>query len=145
MKKKLVLLIEDDPLDIISVRRSLSKLDIEYELFAAFNGKEGLHFLENRLISAQTLPDVILLGLNMPKMDGIEFLAVLREDQRMNSIRVFVMTTSTDERDRKVAKGLGVCGYAIKPLNFTDNNKRADSMEAFVQFYLRKILTEISP
>lgn len=136
MKKHTILLVEDDDLDIISVQRSLKKLDSEYELLTAYNGIEALHLL-NHLTA---LPDVILLDLNMPKMNGIEFLSALRANEHLRDIRVFVMTTSSENTDRRLAENLGISGYIIKPLNYTDNTKRADSMDAFVQFHLRKIL-----
>lgn len=137
MKKNKILLIEDDELDIISVQRSLKKLDTEYELHTAYNGIEALQMLQNR----QVVPDVILLDLNMPKMNGIEFLGLLRGDKHLKGIRVFIMTTSSESADRDLAEELGISGYIIKPLNYTDNTKRSDSMDAFVQFHLRKILT----
>ncbi|HEY0895255.1 MAG TPA: response regulator, partial [Sphingobacteriaceae bacterium] len=87
------------------------------------------------------LPDVILLDLNMPKMNGIEFLTHLRSDERLKDIKVFVMTTSGEEVDRRTAEKLGISGYLIKPLNFNNNSKRTDSMDGFVQFHMRKIFT----
>lgn len=136
MKKHTILLIEDDELDIISVQRSLKKLETEYELHTAYNGIEALYMLRN----AHIFPDVILLDLNMPKMNGIEFLGLLRADKALKDIRVFIMTTSSESADRDLAEELGISGYIIKPLNYTDNTKRSDSMDAFVQFHLRKIL-----
>ena len=146
MQKKVILLIEDDELDVISVRRSLNKLDIAFELFTTYNGIEALEMLRgtgNRP-PITPLPDMILLDINMPKMNGIEFLRVLRADQRLKDIKVFVMTTSGDQRDRSETEKLGIAGYLIKPLNFTNNEKRADSMDGFVQFYIGKILREES-
>jgi CheY-like chemotaxis protein len=136
MKKHTILLIEDDELDIISVQRSLKKLESEYELLTAYNGIEGLEMLSN----SDALPDVILLDLNMPKMNGIEFLRIVRADEHLKNIRIFIMTTSSESADRDQAEAFGISGYIIKPLNYNDNTKRADSMEAFVQFHLRKIL-----
>ena len=137
MKKYKILLVEDDELDVISVQRSLKNLDSEYELHTAYNGKEALSMLtgENALE-----PDVILLDLNMPKMNGIEFLKVLRNDEALKENKVFIMTTSAESSDRAVTENLGISGYIIKPLNYNDNTKRSDSMDAFVQFHLRKIL-----
>jgi CheY-like chemotaxis protein len=86
------------------------------------------------------IPDVILLDINMPRMNGIEFLKILRSDEILKNKKVFIMTTSSEERDRSAAEELGISGYILKPLNYTDNNKRSDSMDAFVQFHLRKIL-----
>jgi CheY-like chemotaxis protein len=140
MKKKAILLVEDDELDIISVQRSLKKLDIEYDLHTAYNGKDALDMLGPD--SNMALPDVILLDLNMPKMNGIEFLKVIRNDGRLKELKVFIMTTSAEPVDRLLTESLGVSGYIIKPLNYRDNTKRPDSMDAFVEFHLRKILKE---
>lgn len=142
MKKHTILLVEDDELDVISVQRSLKKLEHPFELHTAYNGKEALEMLTQN--NADVTPDVILLDLNMPKMNGIEFLKCLRKDSRLKDIKVFIMTTSSESSDRLSAEEMGISGYIIKPLNYNDNSKRTDSMDAFVQFHLRKILAENS-
>jgi len=140
MKKLKLLLIEDDALDVISVKRSLKELSSDVELKVANDGMEALDLLTS---AGKTFtPDVILLDLNMPRMNGIEFLKVLRQNTVLNPINVFVMTTSANSTDRQEAEQLGISGYIIKPLNYTDNTKRVDSMDSFVQFHLRKILAE---
>lgn len=139
MKKNTILLVEDDELDIISVERSLRKMDIQFELHTAHNGKEALAMLTQS--DNNITPDVILLDLNMPKMNGIEFLEVIRKDGALKNIKVFIMTTSAEIIDRNITEQLGISGYIIKPLN-QDNTKKTDSMDSFVQFHLRKILTE---
>ena len=96
----------------------------------------------NRQEEEELKPDVILLDLNMPKMNGLEFLRTLRADENLRDLRVFIMTTSADGPDRTLTEQLGISGYIIKPLNYTDNTKRSDSMDAFVQFHLRKILAD---
>ncbi|KAF2336930.1 response regulator [Flavobacterium daemonense] len=138
MRKPNILLIEDDELDTISVERSLKKLEIKYDLHTAYNGLEALQMLRNK--ENPLVPDVILLDINMPKMNGIEFLQILRSDEKLKDLKVFIMTTSSESSDRETAENLGISGYIIKPLNYTDNTKRSDSMDAFVQFHLRKIL-----
>ncbi|MDQ6469861.1 response regulator [Flavobacterium sp. LHD-80] len=138
MRKPNILLIEDDELDTISVERSLKKLEIKYDLHTAYNGLEALQML--RKTDNPLIPDVILLDINMPKMNGIEFLRILRADEKLKDLKVFIMTTSSESSDRETAENLGISGYIIKPLNYTDNTKRSDSMDAFVQFHLRKIL-----
>lgn len=140
MKKHTILLVEDDELDIISVQRSLKRVDNEYDLVIAYNGKEALSMLKESY--PDRIPDVVLLDLNMPKMNGIEFLKAVRQDEQLKDIKVFIMTTSADNADRLTTEQLGISGYIIKPLNYTDNKKRVDSMDAFVQFHLRKILAE---
>lgn len=140
MKKHTIMLVEDDELDIISVQRSLKKIDNEYDLLIAYNGKEALTMLQERY--PDNLPDVILLDLNMPKMNGVEFLKALRKDEELKHLKVFIMTTSAESADRSITDQMGISGYFIKPLNYTDNTKRVDSMDAFVQFHLRKILAD---
>jgi CheY-like chemotaxis protein len=140
MKRNIILLVEDDELDIISVQRTLKKLDTDYELLTAYNGKEALSMLQ--AAGDDQLPDVILLDLNMPKMNGIEFLKIIRNDSTLKDIKVFIMTTSAEPVDRLTTEQLGVSGYIIKPLNYQNNTRRADSMDAFVQFHLRKILND---
>lgn len=137
MTPKTILLIEDDELDVISVQRTLKKFYTSYDLHIAHNGKEALTMLtrsENPI-----RPDVVLLDLNMPRMNGIEFLKIIRENPKLKNLHVFVMTTSSETSDRTVTEQLGVAGYIIKPLGST-NDKKVDSMDAFVQFHLRKIL-----
>lgn len=141
MEVKNILLVEDDELDVISVKRSLRKLEHSYNLETAYNGIEALELLQESKTQGKPLPDIILLDLNMPKMNGIEFLKTLRQDNDLKDLKVFVMTTSGDEADRKTTEQLGVSGYLIKPLNFNNNDKRTDSLDGFFQFHLRKIIS----
>ncbi len=140
MKRKKILLVEDDELDVISFQRSLKEFEEHYELITAFNGKEALAKLTGTGINLD--PDLIILDLNMPKMSGVEFLKELRKHERLKKIKVFVMTTSSEIIDRSVTEQLGISGYFIKPLNYKDNAKKTDSMDSFVQFHLRKILND---
>ena len=139
MNKK-ILLVEDDELDIISVRRTLEKLNFEHTLFVAYNGKEALNMLTDQ--KNPVIPDVILLDLNMPKMNGREFLKSIRLNEDLKHIKVFMMTTSGEISDRDSAEQLGISGYMIKPLSYSDNSKKSDSMDSFIAFHLRKILSE---
>ena len=138
MKKNAILLVEDDELDVISFERTLKKLDIEYDLYIAHNGKEALNLLNDD--KKHINPDVILLDLNMPKMNGIEFLKAIRAEAKFQNLKVFIMTTSSEFSERSFAEELGIAGYIIKPLSYTDNTKKSDSMDSFIQFHLRKIL-----
>jgi CheY-like chemotaxis protein len=140
MKKKTILLVEDDELDIISVQRTLNKIDFQHNLYTAYNGKEALTMLNRK--ENPLKPDVILLDLNMPKMNGLEFLRLLRADQKLKHIKVFIMTTSGEPNDRLSMEALGISGYIMKPLNYNNNTKRSDSMDSFVQFHLTKILND---
>ena len=119
MNKKTILLVEDDYLDVTSVKRSLSKLTIDYELHIAHNGVDALALLNgNSPDGIKIKPDIIILDLNMPKMNGMEFLGIIKNYYSLKSIKVFVMTTSSEEYDRAAAENLGITGYILKPLDF---------------------------
>jgi CheY-like chemotaxis protein len=117
VKKKLnILLIEDDYLDVINVQRSLKKIGAQHDLHVAHNGSEALTVLMGG--ETRFTPDIILLDLNMPKMNGLEFLEIIKKYYSLSSIRVYVMTTSAEEYDKTAAERLGVSGYILKPLDF---------------------------
>src|SRR4051812_177586 len=96
MKKIIILLVEDDQLDVISVERCLHKMDFDYALFSTYNGIEALELLRGKegRPPLTPLPDLILLDMNMPKMNGLEFLKILRSDEALKHIQVVIMTTS---------------------------------------------------
>jgi len=116
-----VLLVEDDKVDIMNVKRAFKKNKIENPLFIAENGVEALEMLrgenDKRILP---LPRIILLDLNMPKMGGIEFLGILRSDENLKNISVFVMTTSNDDKDKVDAYNYNVAGYILKPLSMAN-------------------------
>jgi CheY-like chemotaxis protein len=110
-----ILLVEDDEVDVMNVKRAFTKNNIKNELFVAGNGVEALEMLRSDTVP---LPRIIILDINMPKMNGIEFLKVLREDESLKNISVFVMTTSNEDSDKINAYNLNVAGYILKPLSF---------------------------
>lgn len=110
-----ILLVEDDEVDVMNVKRAFTKNNIQNELFVAGNGVEALEMLRADIVP---LPRIIILDINMPKMNGIEFLKVLREDENLKNISVFVMTTSNEDSDKINAYNLNVAGYILKPLSF---------------------------
>lgn len=119
MSQKTILLVEDDYLDVTSVKRALGKLNIPHDLHVAHNGVDALALLNgNSPDGTKIKPDIIILDLNMPKMNGIEFLGIIKNYYSLKSIKVFVMTTSSEEYDRAAAENLGITGYILKPLDF---------------------------
>jgi CheY-like chemotaxis protein len=123
-----ILLVEDDHLDVIDLQRTLDKMRILYKLKVAHNGEEAINLLEeksNPIFSG--LPDILLLDLNMPRMNGIEFLQRIRNDARWKDLKVFVLTTSDESEEKALVKSLGVAGYILKPLKVSNTN----SMDAF--------------
>ncbi|CAN5372226.1 response regulator [soil metagenome] len=115
-----ILLVEDDSVDVMNVQRAFKKNNITNPLHVAFNGVEALNMLRgvNGKAKMNPLPRIILLDINMPKMNGIEFLRELRADPELKSITVFVMTTSNDEQDKSDAYQQNIAGYILKPLSF---------------------------
>lgn len=109
-----ILLVEDDEVDVMNVKRAFKKGNISNPLHVANNGIEALEFLRKGDMHS---PKIILLDLNMPKMGGIEFLEILREDEDLKTLSVFVMTTSNEESDKIDAYNLNVAGYILKPLS----------------------------
>lgn len=128
MSHKKILLVEDDYLDVISVKRALAKLSVDHTLYVAHNGVDALSMLmgSNEANSDKVQPDIILLDMNMPKMNGLEFLRIIKKYYSLNSIKVFVMTTSAEEYDKTESKKLGISGYILKPLDF-DTKKKDES------------------
>ncbi|WP_046245823.1 response regulator [Hymenobacter terrenus] len=125
-----VLLVEDDIFDTMTAEKSFAKFNIPHRLYTAFNGEEGLDLLlgRNGAEAIRPLPEVILLDLNMPRMNGHEFLAELRGNPDFQHIPVFITTTSNMDVDRLNAENLGVSGYIIKPLDFESSPDLADSL-----------------
>ena len=113
-----ILLVEDDEVDIMNVRRAFKKNNIANPLFVAGNGVEALQQLREGVIPRDRR--IVLLDLNMPQMNGIEFLRELRRDPELGLTPVIVLTTSNDERDRIEAYNLNVAGYILKPVTFNN-------------------------
>jgi len=115
-----ILLVEDDEVDVMNVQRAFKKNNILNPLTVAYNGVEALDKLRgtNGAEKMTPLPRIILLDINMPKMNGLEFLKELRADPALHNISVFVMTTSNDDKDRFEAYNYNVAGYVIKPITF---------------------------
>ena len=115
-----ILLIDDDEVDCMNVQRAFKKSNILNPLIIAHNGLEGLDLLRgtNGLNKIEPIPRIILLDINMPKMNGLEFLKEIRSDKELHSLSVFIMTTSNDEKDRFEAFNYNVAGYIIKPISF---------------------------
>jgi CheY-like chemotaxis protein len=118
LEKKIlhILLVEDDEVDVMNVRRSFDKNKITNPLYIAFNGIQALEMLRAGEVPKNRR--LVLLDLNMPRMNGIEFLRELRKDSALRAIPVVVLTTSDAEKDKVEAFDLNVAGYLVKPVTF---------------------------
>ena len=112
---KPVLLVEDDSVDAMTVKRSLQDLEAKTFLVRSTNGEEALEYLRD---VNNEMPCIILLDLNMPKMNGIEFLRIVKADDRFKKIPVIILTTSKEDCDVLESFELSVAGYMIKPVDY---------------------------
>lgn len=112
---KAVLLVEDDVVDAMTVRRALADLRVTNRLVHRENGEEALDYLRG---PGKDRPCIILLDLNMPIMSGIEFLRIIKADHHLKRIPVIVLTTSEEQRDVIGSFDLGVAGYMRKPVDY---------------------------
>ncbi len=118
-----ILLVEDDEVDVMNVKRAFKKYKITNPLFLAGNGIEALYMLQSQNGEPPLVPEnrrLILLDLNMPKMNGLEFLQELRQNEELKRTPVIVLTTSDEDRDRIEAYNLNVAGYILKPVTFVN-------------------------
>jgi len=114
---KSVLLVEDDSVDIMIVKRCFKKLKIPNKLWVAENGEEALKLLTS---TTQMNPCLVLLDINMPKMNGLEFLAKFKKIPLFKKIPVIMLTSSKEESDIDTCFNLGVAGYILKPVEYTE-------------------------
>ena len=114
-KNKKILLVEDDKIDVMTVKRALREINVTNSVEVAGNGEEGLEILRS---SAKDKPCIILLDLNMPRMNGMEFLHHIKSMDEFKRIPVVVLTTSKEERDKIESFNLGVAGYMAKPVDY---------------------------
>ena len=112
---KPILLAEDDQVDAMTVKRALREIKVMNRLDIVGDGEEALAFLRD---PENEEPCIILLDLNMPRMNGIEFLEVVKQDEVLKRIPVVVLTSSIEEQDKVASFDLGVVGYMIKPVDY---------------------------
>ena len=124
-----ILLVEDDEVDVMNVRRAFERNNVSNPLFVAGNGLEALEMLRDGTVPKERR--LILLDLNMPKMNGIEFLQALRSDPELASAPVVVLTTSNDDQDKLDAYNLNVAGYLLKPVTFSNFCERMTTLNKY--------------
>lgn len=113
---KPVMLIEDDTIDVMAVKRAFTDLKITNPLVCSEDGKATLEQLKNGFYK----PCLIILDLNMPKMNGFEFLEAIKRDDTLKQIPIVILTTSNDKQDKVKTFQSSVAGYIVKPANYTN-------------------------
>lgn len=113
---KPILLVEDDRIDALTVKRALKDLKVINQLVHVVNGEEALDYLRNE---SNKKPCVILLDLNLPKLNGLDFLKIAKgEEEELKKIPVVALTTSKEAPDIEASFKLGVAGYIVKPVDY---------------------------
>ena len=122
-----ILLIEDDIIEVMKLNRAISSLKLNHKIVEANNGDEAIKILEHR----DELPDIILLDLNMPKLNGIEFLTILKNDDVLKYIPTIILTTSSNEKDILECYKIGIAGYILKPLKYNEYVSKIEKLLAY--------------
>ena len=126
---KPILLIEDDDVDVMTVNRALRDLKVTNQLVPIGDGEEAIEYLRDE---SATKPCIVLLDLNMPKMDGAEFLKIVKADKALNKIPVVILTTSNSDRDVIESFELGAAGYMVKSVDY---EKFVETIRAVDQYW----------
>jgi CheY-like chemotaxis protein len=112
---KPILLVEDDQVDMMTVIRALKQVHVPNKVVHLENGEDALNYLRD---NDNDKPCIILLDLNMPIMNGIEFLQTAKDDEQLRRIPVVVLTTSVEQQDKLESFNFGVAGYMAKPVDY---------------------------
>ena len=116
----MILLVEDDPDHEALALRALKKSNVANEIKVTRDGAEALAYMEGVIAGTNTAPQLVLLDLKLPKVEGLEVLRSIRANEKTAVIPVVVLTSSDEERDIVSSYRLGVNSYIRKPVNFTD-------------------------
>lgn len=120
MSDGMILLVEDDPDHEALAIRALRKANVANEIRVARDGVEALDYMKGIIAGEQQMPQLVLLDLKLPKVDGLEVLRIIRASDKTALLPVVVLTSSDEERDIVSSYRLGVNSYIRKPVNFTD-------------------------
>ena len=137
-KKKtfVILMAEDNEHDIIATKRAWKKYRVRNPLYIVKDGEECLDYLYNRgkysKPKSAPSPDILLLDIKMPKMDGLKVLKHIREDENLKQLPVIILTISAQEKDKMESYDLGITDYIVKPVSF---EKLAEAIESFNLFW----------
>lgn len=115
-------MIEDNIIEVMKMDRTISLLNVNHRITKAKTADEAFEILKQK----ERFPDIILLDLNMPKMSGIEFLSILKNNDNLKHIPTIILTTSDNENDLNKCYKIGISGYILKPLKYEDYVKKIE-------------------
>jgi len=120
MSESMILLVEDDPDHEALAIRALRKANVANEIRVAHDGAEALDYVNGIVKGEQRMPQLVLLDLKLPKVEGLEVLRAIRAADKTSLLPVVILTSSDEERDIVSSYRLGVNSYIRKPVNFND-------------------------
>ncbi len=127
-----VLVVEDNPNDVAIIKRAMRKSDVKCELYFARDGEEALDFLYGQgEFEDAPRPDLILIDLNLPKINGLEVLTKIKEDDRLKRLPVIVLTISEREEDMAKAYDSGAASYMTKPVDSKDFERLIQTVQEY--------------
>lgn len=127
VKQLRILILEDDLIEVMKLKRAISSLKYNHIIIEANDGNKALKFLNQ----TARLPDIILLDLNMPKINGIQFLTMLKKDEVLKYIPTIILTTSSNQKDLLECYKTGIAGYVLKPLKYKDYVFKIDKLLSY--------------
>lgn len=136
-----ILLVEDDIVDAMTVKRALKELKVENPLVHVSNGEQALEYLKD---TCKPRPCLVLLDINMPRMNGIELLRAMKADGQLRLIPVVMLTTSTNDRDIVNSFHLSVAGYMIKPVDYRQFVETIHTIQIYWKLSLRPVRAEVT-
>ncbi len=126
-----ILLVEDDDGDAKAIERAFRSARVANEIIRAHDGLEALDILRGIGEKKITKPYILLVDINMPRMDGLTFVQTLREDSHLNRSLVFILTTSKKDEDKMAAYDMNVAGYILKQKAGEDFLKLVEMIECY--------------
>src|SRR4030042_3464728 len=127
-RNKPILVVEDDRVDAMTVKRALKDIHVINRLDVVKNGEEAIEYLKN---DSNENPCIILLDINLPRMNGLEFLKIAREQSLLDRTPVVVLTTSKNDQDVIESYRLGVSGYMLKPVTYTEFTETVRTIDIY--------------
>lgn len=124
-----ILLVEDDDVDVMNVQRAFKQSEITHPVVVAGDGVEALEKLRSGAVPKDRR--LVVLDLNLPRMNGLEFLRELRSDPDLTATPVVVLTTSNHEQDKATAYQLHVAGYLLKPVTFDSFREALEVLDRY--------------
>jgi chemotaxis family two-component system response regulator Rcp1 len=135
--KRSIVLVEDSRADIFLVRQALTQSGLEHELFVLEDGSRAISFL-SRIGQDMPCPDLVLMDLNLPKVDGTELIKLFKEHPGCKSVPVIVVTSSDSPRDRARTAELGISEYFCKPSDLTEFMRLGAMVRAVLEKDIRR-------